>query len=173
MAMLGAFVAGAYTSTYAPGGSGGGAMGLTKEGYRLRWSYDTDDINQTDGYGSTTIEMFLHGLNMWIGGIWMEWNANVVGAANPWGEYTNTGVSHLSLGIVARAATTVGGTMVLTTVAGTPAASSPATMTIPVAIQDKGFNVEYLLGPTHREVPFLYRIMPTTVSSRTQFFSTT
>jgi hypothetical protein len=171
--MIATFVAGAYTSTYQPAGSSATSLGLTEEGYRLRWSYQTDDIDKTDAYGSTLIESFYQGANVSIGGIFKEYTTTTVKAVTAYTPLAATGVSTFDLGVIARAATNVGGPLILTATAGTPAAASPASLTAAMAIIPKGFSVEPLLGPTHRKMPFLFQIYPTTISSATRFFSTT
>lgn len=167
--MLGSFVAGAYTGTL-----NAASLGLTREGYRLRWAYAYDNIEQTDGYGAANlIESFLEGVAVWIGGIFMEWRAGVLAAVNPWSGLAASGSSAFDLGIVGRAATNVGGALVLTATAGTPAANSPASLTAALAIVDNGFNMEPNFGPTHRETPFMFRIYPTSIGGNTRYFSVT
>lgn len=153
--MIASFVAGAYTGTLATD-----SIGLTKEGYRLRWQYQTDDIDRTDAYGAgTLVEQFYEGVNMWISGIFMEWTQFVLNAVSPYYPWTEAG-GDFDLGVISRAASAVASALVLTSTSGTPAASAPSSITAPLAIQDKGFNLEMLFGPTHREVPFMFRIIP-------------
>lgn len=168
--MLASFVAGAYTGTW-----NGTSIGLTKEGYRLRLQYGTDDIDSTDAYGKTLIEQFFLSTSVAIGGIFMEYKAGSVAPVTPWYPLVATGA--LDLGIISRAASAIGKTLVLTSTTGTPSAASPASLTAAVAIQAKGFNVEMLYGPTHREIPFLFTIIPVTTMDSggggAQFFTTT
>lgn len=172
--MLGTFVAGAYTGTYQIPSGSAIALGLTQEGYRLRWTYSTDNIEATDAYGQgTLIEMFYQGINVWISGIFKEYKTQPLASTAPWNALPATGAGTLNLGIVGRVASAVGGQLVLTSTAGTPAASSPATLTAPVVIQDTGAQVEVLLGPTHRTTPFNYRVIPTLVSTDIRYFTTT
>ena len=173
--MLGTFVAGAYTGSYTKTGDTLRSLGLTEKGFMLRWTYVTDDVDNTDSYGQgTLIEQFYQGVNVWIGGIFKEYTQGTLYAV---GAYQTliapTGVASFLLGTIGRAATNVGGPVVLTAVSGTPAASSPATLTAAMAIPDKGQQTEMLFGPTHRTIPFLFRIIPTTISSNATYFTTT
>lgn len=59
--------------------------------------------------------------------------------------------------------------IVLTAVAGTPAAAAPATMTFPKSILREGFPIELLFAPDLREVPLQFRIYP---DSTTGVFAT-
>lgn len=50
--------------------------------------------------------------------------------------------------------------LILTAVAGTPAAATPATLTLPNSILAEGFPVELLFAPDLREVPLRQRVYP-------------
>lgn len=176
--MLGTMVAGAYTSLYTAPSDSARSLGMTQEGFRLRWQYNTDDVDNTDTYGQGTwIEGFYQGLNFWVGGVFKEYIQGSLNAVLPYQStggalFAPTGVNTFKLGVVGRAASAVGGQLVLTATAGTPAASSPASATFALVIQDKGNPVELLLGPTHRMLAFMLRVIPTT-SSGTLYMSTT
>ena len=166
-------IAGSYTATYQPTGLSAVDLGFTERGYLLRWNYNTDDVDATDTYGQgTLIEQFYNGLNMWVGGVFKEYKQGPLYAVAPWQTFAPTGANGFSLGVIGRAASAVGGPLILTATAGTPAASSPATATFPIAIIDKGHQVEQLYGPTHRTTPFLFRIIPSTVSATTRYLTT-
>lgn len=171
--MLGTMVAGSYTASYTPSGLALTDLGFTERGWMLRWSYNGDDVDNTDTYGQgTLIESFFNGLNMWIAGVFKEYKQGPLYGVAPWQTFAPTGANSFLLGTIGRAATNVGGPIVLTSTAGTPAASSPATATFPMAIQDRGHNIEQLYGPTHRTTPFLFRIIPVS-SSGIRYITTT
>lgn len=167
-------MAGAFTATYQAPSDSARSLGLTQEGYRLRWQHGMDNVDETDGYGrGTWIEGFYQGINVWIGGVFKEWQQGILRATAPFQSFAPSGVTTFDSGIVGRAATNVGGTLILASTAGTPAASSPATLTAAIAIQDSNFNIEPTFGPTHRMTPFLFRIAPVAVSGNTRYFSCT
>lgn len=171
--MLGTQVAGAYTATYQPTGLSQTDIGFTERGYLLRWSYNYDQVENTDSFGQgTLIESFYQGVNIWVGGTFKEYKQGPLYAVAPWQTFAPTGANTFALGVVGRAATYVGGPLILTATAGTPAASSPASLTATMALIDNGHQVEQLYGPTHRMTPFLFRIYPYS-STGIKYFTTT
>lgn len=169
--MLGTFVAGRYSGviTY-PAGSPL-SLGILEEGWNIRWQHKKDYINRTDAYGDTTIEAFHQGLDMWVSGVAKEWLSGVIKTIQPFGGWAGTGASNMALGTIGVADTDNAGILVLTATAGTPAATSPASVTFTYAIQDEN-DVDMLFGPRHRTMPFTLRIYPY-YSSAIRFFSST
>lgn len=154
--MLGVFVAGRYSGAY-----NASDLGMLTEGWRLRWNFGKDAVEQTDEFGVSYIEGFFLGCNMWVGGQFEEWKTENATAVSPWSTYTTTGTVNFDLGGpigVADSATSL--PLILSATVGTPAASSPASATFHQAIIDANFNVEQLYGPRHRVTPFMFRIVP-------------
>jgi hypothetical protein len=166
--MLGTFVAGRYSGTL-----NAVDIGITEDGYHLRWKFEKDPVNKTDAYGSTLIESFYQGANVWCGGVFKEFKAGVIAAVSPYNTWANVGAVNFDLGIIGRADTGIATALVLSATAGTPAAVNPATLTAQV-VQDDSAQVEQNFGPTHRKTPFLFRLYPTNPSGVIiRFFSTT
>lgn len=129
-------------------------------------------IRKTDAYGDTPIEGFYQGAEVWVGGIFKEVIAGVIATVSPYNSWAPTGAVEFGLGTISVADTNTAHTLVLSSTGGTPAASTPASLTAAAAIIDDGFDVEQLFGPTHRMTPFNYRLYPY-VSSTTKFFACT
>jgi len=175
-------VAGAYTATYTPGANGnvgGGAgavsLGMTEKGYNLRWRFFKDKVDATDTYGQgTLIENFYQGLRMWIGGVFKEYIDATIQVVSPYNAFRTAGARKFDLGIIGLADSTVAGSLILSSTAGTPAAAAPATLTVTNAIMDED-QVEMLFGPTHRTAAFNMAVIPFAGSTPTgvRFFSTT
>ncbi len=137
---------------------------------------ESDDFTNSDTYGQGTyIESFYQGMNVWVSGVMNEWRAQTVAPVTPYQSW-GPAAGDFDLGVVSRAATDTAKVLVLTATAGTPAAAKPASLTASLAIQEKGFNVEVLMGPTHRMVPFMFRIIPNYISLSAvgaRYFTTT
>jgi len=169
--MLGVFVAGRYSATIAYPGDTAKSLGIMEEGYNVRWTKSTDLINRTDAYGDTLIEGFYQGINMNVSCVAKEWLEAVIDSMQPFNAWAGTGADTFDLGTIGRAETDNAGILVLTATAGTPAASSPTSMTFTYAIQDDT-DVTMLFGPRHRVMPLNFRIYPYS-SSGIKFFSST
>lgn len=162
---LGTFIAGQYAGVY-----GAAALGTLEKGWRLRWQFHKEVIADTDAYGQTPIDSIYRGASVWIGGVFMETKAGVIAVTSPYNSYAPTGASAFELGIIGRLDTGVAGALVLTAIAGTPAASSPTSLTATLAIQEED-QVEQQWGPTLRKTPFMMRCLPY-LSTTVRFFST-
>lgn len=147
-------------------------MGIQEEGYFLSWQYEADVLNRTDAYGSTTIEWFYQGMNVFLAGLAKEYKAGTLTPITPYNTFGPTGANSFELGTIGRAATDLAGTLILTSTAGTPAASAPATLTAAAAITEPNFRTEMLYGPTHRKFSWRMQLLPY-VSSTVKFFTTT
>ena len=171
MAALGTFIAGRYTGIYASSD-----LGILEEGWRLRWQWLKEMIEKTDAYGDTPIDAIFRGCSVWIGGIFKEINVGVYKAVSRYNDWTPTGTPSFDLfnattGPIGTLDTSKVVTLVLSVVTGTPAASTPASLTAAAAIQDTD-QIEQMWGPTHRKTPFNFRLYPY-VSTTTKFFSCT
>lgn len=145
---LGTFVAGAYTSTY-----NAVAIGITKEGYRLRFQFLKRLIDKSDLYGDTIIDAVFRGVNVNLTLQAIEYKAGVTGPAFP---YAALGV----LGVIGRLDSNLAQAVVLTATAGTPAAAAPATWTGSKCIIGENNNVEWVYDAQNRETPIGFRVYP-------------
>lgn len=145
------FIAGPYVATF-----NAQAMGQTAEGYRLSWEFFKRLITG-DAFAEAPQDGVYRGAQMHLAATLIEYNAAAVAAA-VWPYHatmwTTGQVGRLDVG------TSLIKQIVLTAVAGTPAATVPATLTIPKAILAEGFPVEILFAPDLREVPLRFRAYP-------------
>ncbi len=117
---LGAFIAGRYSSTYAAS-----SLGITETGYDLVFAPQYEKIDESDAWGLTLIDLVYRGVRAQVIARSLEYGAaGILGAIWPWGTYG-------TLGVIARMSvvSSLAGALVLTSTAGTPAASSPTTLT--------------------------------------------
>ncbi|MBC8868630.1 MAG: hypothetical protein H8E44_04400 [Planctomycetes bacterium] len=144
------FITGPYTATY-----NSVACGQSADGYRVSHSFFKRLI-QGDGYAQAPQDEIYQGAEMFIQFRMIEYNAAAVASAMwPYGSY----LTHGQVGRVSVQQSLVK-SLVLTAVAGTPAASEPATLTLPKSILSEGFPVELLYAPDLREVPIRMRVFP-------------
>jgi len=172
-------VAGRYSSTYdPPGATGASDLGIMQDGYRLRYRRHAQVINKTDAYGQTPIEALHQGAEVFLSGVGTEYGkAGLMAAIFPMSstEFTATGTNSLKLGIIGIADSGRWATLILTSTATTPAASSPATLTgTSNVILAPQFDVELLFGPEHRLIPWMFQLFAYDLgSSVIGFFATT
>lgn len=173
--MLGVFLAGRYTSTIAYPSLSALSLGITQEGYNLSWQSKWDVMESTDAFGvnGTIVEEFYQGMNMNISGIFKEFLPGTIRSVQPLNSWAGTGASSFNLGTIGLAATDQAGVLVLTAVAGTPAATSPATLTASFALNVGDTPTEQMFGPKHRVWPFNFRLFPYNASGTIKFFTST
>lgn len=166
MSALGTFIAGQFTGTL-----GGSSLGILEDGWRLRWQWLKEMIDRTDAYGDSPIDAIQRGVSVNISGIFKETLAKVITAVSPYNSYAPTGSSAFAHPTVGVLDTSLVATLVLTAVAGTPAASTPTSLTAAGAIQSTD-AVDQLWGPTLRKTPFNFQLYPY-LSSTVKLFTTT
>lgn len=144
------FIAGPYTSTYKAS-----ALGQTADGYRVSHSFFKRLI-QGDSYAQAPQDEVYQGAEMFVQFRLIQYDAAGVAAAMwPYGAFLTSGqVGRVSV------QQSIAGPLVLTAVAGTPAATVPATLTLTNAIIAEGYPVELLFAPDLREVPIRMRVFP-------------
>lgn len=160
---LGSFVAGRATGSYDPPGAPAAAdIGLTEEGYTVSAQHALELVERSDGHGAQAIEGIWQGLtNVQISGRFLEWKNAVLSLLYPYGAVvTATGASYLGPGVIGRLATAVAGALVLSAVAGTPAAATPASLTALFASVAENFPVEWALDSRLRRTNFRLRVWP-------------
>jgi hypothetical protein len=136
---------------------------MTRQGYELMLEPKAELVNQSDQYGDTLIEAFFRGVDVSIVMDGLEYGvAGTPTAIWPWGTLGQ-------MGIIARALSGIAGSMVLTATAGTPAASSPATLTGAQTVMAPGSQTGLRFTSQLRNVPVRFVLLP----SATTHFSTT
>ena len=150
-------IAGAYTGAY-------NALSLgimSDEGFILGFQPMADEVNETDQFGATLIEMIYRGGNWKIRFRTKEWNAGMQGAFQVWGAHNNSNnPPAFALGIIGRLGSAVSKALVLTSTAGTPAATSPSTLTAAQAILSPNNNLDINFTSRIREVPIEMVCLP-------------
>lgn len=147
------FIDGAYTLTW-----NSVAIGIClgdEQSPLLEYTPLQKPIDNTDRYGRSLIETIYTGGNWVAQYTALEYKAGPIGAAFPFGSL---GV----MGIIGRLGSDIAQALVFTSTAGTPAASTPATITAAKAIIAPNWNVRLLYGPTLRMVPIRQILLPYT-----------
>lgn len=126
-----------------------------------------EPIGRTDAYGDTTIDTIYKGGDWFASMTCMEYKAGPIAALWPFGTLG-------LMGVIGRLGYGISTALVLTAIAGTPAASSPASLTATRAILAPGFNTRLLFGPKLRTVPLRFQLLPYLVGGTSPgWFSTT
>jgi hypothetical protein len=144
------FIAGQYFASY-----NGQSLGQAADGLRLSWQ-TFGQLVRGDNFAQAPQDEVYQGMEMDLAARLIEYNAAGVAAAMwPAGSF-------LSMGVVGRLAvgSALAKQIVLTALAGTPAAATPASLTFPTAKLKENFPVEVLFAPALREVPLRWRIFP-------------
>lgn len=159
-------IAGAYTGTW-----NSVALNYTRQGFSLNFTQKAERIEETDLYGLSLIDMVYRGATLSIDMIGKIYGAGTTGPLWPW--TATFGVVYAAATPIARLATTVAQALVLTAVAGTPAAASPATLTAAKAIISPDNNMQVVFNSTLREVPLRWDVLLTESASVGSLFTTT
>lgn len=146
------FIAGQYTCTFdtsALGQTANDSLRVTHQLFR--------QLIRGDSFGQTVQEAINQGADMGVVMRLMEFNA--AGASKAFWPLSAT---LWSMGVIGRldSAGSLAKSLVLTAIAGTPAASTPASMTFAKASLKENFPVDILFSPSLREVPLSFRIYP-------------
>lgn len=143
------FIAGPYTATL-----GASTVGIQEEGYRIEHSVFKRLITG-DNFAQTPQDAVFRGMEVLVSYRLEEYDA--AGAATAFWPY---GASYLTMGQVGRLDSNVASQLILTATAGTTAAGSPATVTLPLCILAEGFPVDLLFAPDLRVIPIRQRAYP-------------
>lgn len=157
-------IAGPYNATY-----DSSTVGQTDRGFEIRLRAEKQLYNQTHLYGDTIIDAVYRGGNCLISFVCNEWNKmNAKGLIWPYGPNGATTVAPRFgfLGTIGRmdSGSSLAKALVLTAVAGTTAAASPATLTSNQTILAEGADVAFMMAPMVRTVPLVLRAYPYTVT---------
>ena len=146
------FIAGGYTATW-----NSLALGQTADGYRLTHQVFKRLITG-DTYAETPQDAVYRGAEVSLAFRLIEYDAAAVQTMK-W-PYNATKWTIGTVGTIDVGSSLVK-SLVLTAVAGTTAATVPATITASKAILHENFPIEILLAPDLREVPMRLRLYPT------------
>jgi len=161
---LDTFIAGRYSSTF-----NSVDTGITDQGMELTLDSELEDIGESDAYGLTVIDGIYRGGNCFLQFNSLAYKAGSLGAFWPYGGAINgAGVLGIiydpnqigNLLPIGQLASNIAKAHVLTSTTGTPAASSPATLTGPKALLAKNFNGKLLFNSKLRTVPVRLRYYP-------------
>lgn len=153
------FVAGPYTAAW-----NSQTIGVTEEGYELGLQEFEEPI-RGDNMGDTIQDHVYRGHGLTIEFVLEEFDSSAM-ALILWPFHATFG-THGQAGVLG---TSKAKALVLTAVAGTTAATRPATLTASLAILEPGFLAKYRFQSRLRKVPIRLRVYP---NSSGIFFSTT
>jgi hypothetical protein len=170
---LGTFVAGRYAGTYDPVGAPTVAdIGLQEKGYEIGIEFKKQLIQESDGYGEMILDGIYRGCNSWIMGTALEWKAGILNMLLPYNTLAPSGATSLAAGVIGRLDSAVAGILVLTAVAGTASATTPASLTATYAIISTD-QLRWMLTSEHRKMPWKMQILPYDVSGNATLWTAT
>ena len=173
---LGTFAPGPYTMTYTPptGTPGAGVAqnpGLV-DGVRILSQSISEIPVFADAYGQSQIDGIYAGGGALVRMTFKEWKAAVWNII--WPFHATSGALG-NMGQVGRMMSDLAGQIVLTPVAGTPAASAGpqtgAIITIPLAIVSPLNDRDIIMGCAERNVPIVFRCFPYNNAGTIQWYS--
>lgn len=157
------FAAGPYTMTY-----DGTTVGLLNSDGIRHFQRGKRKLITVNQHGQTPVDGIEQGVEAFLQLTFKEWNAKTRLAMWPWSATLG------QLGTVGVLTTSLTKAIVLTAVAGTPAASiGPATITYPYATLAEENDVGFLMACDERDIPILFRLLPDYNSGTPRFFVTT
>lgn len=159
------FIAGEYTVSFNSVSLGilEGDSGLPS----LEHTMAAEMIANTSSFGKTPLDGIFQGGSYFMPMTCLEYKAGPISAFWPY---------HGTLGRIGTIGTllyAMSSALVLTATAGTPAASSPATLTASRAFLAQGFASRIIFGPTLRKVPLRFQLLPFTSGGNPVVFTTT
>jgi hypothetical protein len=146
---LDTFIAGRYSSTY-----NAVDVGITEQGYELQVEFGSEDIAESDAYGTALIDFIYRAGKMYLQFESLAYKAGSITPFFPW----NATIGRM--GIVGRLASDVASATVLTSTAGTPAVASPATTTASKSILAPNSPARLLYNSKLRKVPIRLALLP-------------
>lgn len=149
-------IAGPYTGSY-----DGTSLGMMENGYFLE-KIDLSEEVRADLHGSEIADLIDMGSDWYIDYVMQEYGAGALKALLAWQVAASASPTLGGRGQPGRTAIGSGRakSLVLTAIAGTPAASSPATLTASKAIIAPGHAARMLYGPSLRQVPMRQLLLP-------------
>lgn len=158
---LGTLICGRYSGTF-----NSVDTGITQNGYELTQDSKAEEVTPTDAYGDSIIDLCYRGGNVYIQFEGKEYKAGAITPFWPWGTLG-------LMGIIGRLASDVAAAMVLTSTAGTPAASAPATITASKSILAPNNSSRLLYDSKVRNVPIRLLVLPFSNSGTITWFTQT
>lgn len=168
-------VAGAYTSTY-----NAVAMEYTRDGFQIFIDTHGEIINETDLWGDSFLDIVHRGSSCRIVTECKVMDDTLATAGNMLAFYPWAGLDKISVATtnpIGRLGSNVASSLVLTVVAGTPAAAigtaaGPTTLTASKAIIAPNSNLSLLFTSKARSVPLNLQCLPTESGGTTSYFTT-
>lgn len=171
---LGSFVAGASLGTYTAPSGAAQSMGIMESGYEIQCRALSEILNSTDQYGESVIDGIFRGTECHVQATGIEWTAGLLKSMMCYGAtFPASGAGYFGPGVIGRLNSDVAGSIILSTVAATPAATAPASLTVPLAIIAEGFDVSWALNSKLRKMPARWRALLANISSTMRHFSVT
>jgi hypothetical protein len=161
---LGTFMAGAYTATWNTN-----SIGLVDEGGFRIGDTPIKEVIKASLYGENVIDKIYQGRKVTVLCTLIEWTANIRTLLNPYNAALGNPGVHGTLD------TAYANPLVLTALAGTPAAgtSGPATITFHSAVISDENNIEFALNSGLRKIPILFDVYYTNVSGTLKYYTIT
>src|ERR1700675_3260293 len=104
MAALVTIVSGRFSATYKVPAGSGLDLGITNDpGYSLSWTWEMDNVKDSDAYGAQVIEqMFLGPSDVSLDFVSKEVKASPYNSINPFAPLLTTGATTFQHGVIAR-----------------------------------------------------------------------
>lgn len=179
---LGNFAAGPYTASHTPtlAGVAGSpeTINLTEDGWRSRVRILEDEIDRSDAYGRSLIDTVYAGCRGVVTCTFIEWRASMLKMTYPWAYVLPTGATKWvvvnTTAAMGRLGSDNAGSLVLTAVANTPAATQgPATVTFGKIKAMANQDIEFYYGPGHRKYSMNFDLLLYASSSDYILYSAT
>lgn len=157
---IGNFAAGPYTASHTPmlAGVAGSpeTINLTEEGWRSRIRILEEEISQSDAYGRSLLDTVFQGCRGVLTTTFIEWRASMLKMSYPWAYVlpltATKWVVVNTTAAMGRLGSDNAGSLVLTAVANTPAATyGPATATFGKLKAAGDQDIEFYYGPGVRK----------------------
>lgn len=153
---LGSFAAGPYTASHTPAGGSPETIYLTEEGWESRIRILEQPIDRSDAYARCLLDAVFQGCRGVLTSMFIEWRASHLKMTYPWAVVAPlTATKWVVVNVASamgRMASDVAGSLVLTAVANTPAATlGPATVTFGKIKTVPDQDIVFLYAPEHRK----------------------
>jgi len=159
-------VAGAYGTTY-----NAVSVGMTVDGFRLSVTSKAEQIDKTDTYGDTLLDLVYRGGTHYLDFTCRIYAAGATTPFWPWGSALGT--ISTTAAPIGRLGTAVAASTVMTATANTPAAATPATLTATKSILAPDYNAELLYDSRARTVPVRLALLPSETAGTATVFTMT
>ncbi len=146
-------IAGAYTSTW-----NSVSILYTRQGWNLHWMLKAERGEESDYYGLSLFDICYRGAALTLDATGKIYGAGTTGPLAAWVS-TFGQVYVATTKPIAQLASSAAKALVLTAVAGTPAASSPATLTVALAIPAPDNDFTFVFNSAIREAPLKFEAL--------------